>query len=251
MLKCHIGATRLPEEYSSMSLGKTLLGMFVEIDESAAASAPPTPAPAAAPDSRPAPAAAPRAATPPPLPASSAPRAHTGIDDAILSKLRQTLQENNRPGFDFLEFQASLAALEKVVPDEATRYRSAFATAATMGVTVPVLLESAQAYRDLLKREQQEFERELQARQKQDVGNKQAEVERIQKDIQTASENIQRLTREISEGQAKAQALQTQLDDANAKLTRARERFESTVQHLDAEMLQQQKQIQNLLGQGA
>lgn len=241
-----------------MSLGKTLLGMFVEIDESAsAASTPPasaTPAPANT-DSRgtssPSPAATARPASPPPLHTSTVPRTQAGIDEAILSKLKQTLQENNRPGFDFLEFQASLAALEKVVPDETTRYRSAFATAATMGVTVPVLMESAQAYRDLLKREQQEFEQELQARQKQDVGNKRTEIERIQKDVQTASETIQRLTREIADGQAKAQALQTQLDDATGKLSRARERFESTVQHLDAEMLQQQKQIQNLLAQGA
>lgn len=243
-----------------MSLGKTLLGMFVEIEESqsgasAAAAAAPSTA-SANPEPRAA-SAAPRPAAPPPIPAtaspsaSSSPRTQAGIDEAILSKLKQTLQENNRPGFDFLEFQASLAALEKVVPDEATRYRSAFATAATMGVTVPVLMESAQAYRDLLKREQQEFERELQARQKQDVGNKQTEIERIRKDIQTASETIQRLTREIAEGQAKAQALQTQLDDATSKLTRARDRFESTVQHLDAEMLQQQKQIQTLLAQGA
>jgi FtsZ-binding cell division protein ZapB len=243
-----------------MSLGKTLLGMFVEIEESqsgaTAAPAATSPSPTS---SEPRAASAPsRPAGPPPVPATashssppSTPRSQAGIDEAILSKLKQTLQENNRPGFDFLEFQASLAALEKVVPDEATRYRSAFATAATMGVTVPVLMESAQAYRDLLKREQQEFERELQSRQKQDVGNKQTEIERIQKDIQTASETIQRLTREIAEGQAKAQALQTQLDDAATKLSRARDRFESTVQHLDAEMLQQQKQIQTLLAQGA
>ncbi|MCB9497191.1 MAG: hypothetical protein H6686_09950 [Fibrobacteria bacterium] len=237
-----------------MSLGKSLLGMFVEIEESETSSASSTAATTPSSSTNASQAAAPSSPVQaPPRAASPHPAAGTSaqVDDAILSRLRQTLQENNRPGFDFLEFQASLTALEKVVPDEPTRYRSAFATAATMGVTVPVLMESAQTYRDLLKREQQEFERELQGRLKQDVGNKQDEIDRIQKDIQAGSEAIQRLTREIAEGQAKAQSLQTQLDEAKTKLNRARERFEVTVQHLDSEMLRQQKQIQSILGQGA
>lgn len=232
-----------------MSLGKSLLGMFVEVDEAEAAAETPAPAASAppatgAPASRPSPVSAP-SSTPAYRGGSSA------ADEAIIAKLKQALQENNRPGFDFLEFQASLSALEKVVPDESIRYRSAFATMATMGVTVPVLLESAQFYRDLLKKETTEFEREMQQRQKNSVGDKQSEIEGLKKSIQTASETIQRLTAEIAENQAKMGKLEGQIEDANGKLTRARERFETSVQQIDAEILQQQKLIQNLLGQGA
>lgn len=228
-----------------MSLGKSLLGMFVEIDESEVASTTPAaPAPGAG-----APVVHPSSASS----SATAPAARGGAtpDEAIIAKLKQALQDNNRPGLDFLEFQASLAALEKVIPDEPTRYRSAFATMATMGVTVSVLLETAQFYREVLKKETAEFEREMQLRQKNGVGDKQSEIDGLKKSIQAASESIQRLTAEIAASQAKMTKLQGQIEDANGKLASARQRFESSVQQVDAEILQQQKQIQNLLGQGA
>ncbi len=233
-----------------MSLGKKLLGMFVETEDQEPAqsgrgtSAPPKPP---SPESRPA-APVTISVSPPKQPA---PRAVEGADESLVAKLRQTLQDANRPGFDFLEFQASLLALEKVVPDEATRYRSAFATAATMGVTVPVLLESARWYRNLLKSESQEFEQELQAKRKTEIGTKQSEVERLDKDIASASETIQRLTREIGENQAKAKALRSQIDETTTRLDRAKIRFEKSVQTVDAEIQRQEQQIQAILGQGA
>lgn len=234
-----------------MSLGKKLLGMFVETEDQEptqpqpGASAPPK---SPTPENRP---AAPVTISVSPPPKQSGPRPVDGADEALVAKLRQTLQESNRPGFDFLEFQASLLALEKVVPDEATRYRSAFATAATMGVTVPVLLEAARWYRELLKSESKEFEQELQAKRKTEIGTKQSEIERLQKDIASASETIQRLTREIGENQAKAKALQSQMDESTTRLDRAKARFEKSVQTVDAEIQLQQQQIQTILGQGA
>lgn len=241
-----------------MSLGKKLLGMFVESDGSEEASPPPAAQQgvvvgSSAPQ-RPAPGTRPASsATPPPRPvaAPSAPRGSDNVDPRLVAQLRQTIQENNRPGFDYYEFAASLQALAAVIPDESTRYRSAFATAATMGLTVPVLLESSQGYRDLLKQESGEFEKELVATRKTEVGNKQDEIEKIKKDIQTSSETIQRLTNEIAQAQQRAQALESQIVEANTKLERAKGRFQASVEVIDSEIAHHQDQIRALLAPGA
>lgn len=252
-----------------MSLGKKLLGIFVELDESptAAPSSPtekpasPPPLPAASSAQPPAPqGAAPRR---PPLSVGNAPlpatpahdnpvpgsgSAHDGADQALIAQLRKAMQDNNRPGFDYLEFQASLQALAQVIPDEATRFRSAYATAATMGVTVPNLIESAQGYRDMLRQETVEFEKELEAKRKAEVGGRQAELEKLRKEIATASETIEKLTRQIAEAQTRSKTLEKDLADATSRLDRASDRFGSSARALDGEIAQHQNLIRTLLG---
>ena len=49
-------------------------------------------------------------------------------------------------GFDYLEYRRSLKSLETFPMDEATKFRSSYATASTMGVTVEKLLESIEFY---------------------------------------------------------------------------------------------------------
>jgi len=239
------------KERSIMSFGKKLLGMFVEMDESAAANA----APAETAHQEAAPTAqgvrTPSAPAAAPAKASRQASGSEGVDPKLMSQLRQTIQENNLPGFDYFEFQASLAALETVIPDEATRFRSAYATAATMGLTVPKLLETAQWYRDLLKKETEDFEKEFKTKEAAQVGGKGNEIEELRKGIQTASETIARLTKEIGDAQARMQSLEAAQLESKAKLERAHERFHTTVKTLDAEIAQNQTLIQTFLGTGA
>src|SRR5690242_18768533 len=81
----------------------------------------------------------------------AAPVASAGASDQrIMSALLKALEENNMDGFDFLEFKNSLKALSQMPLDEATKFRSAFATASTMGVTVAKLLDSVDYYKKVL-----------------------------------------------------------------------------------------------------
>src|SRR5258705_117865 len=94
---------------------------------------------------------------------SSAPVTGEGTgDQRIMTALLKAIEENNMDGFDFLEFKNSLKALSQMSLDEATRFRSAFATASTMGVTVPKLLESVDYYKKVLIAEKDKFNKTLQ-----------------------------------------------------------------------------------------
>ena len=58
-----------------------------------------------------------------------------GLDDRSLEFLASALEKNNLPGFDYYEFKRAVVALRQMQLDEPTAHKSAFATAATGGVT--------------------------------------------------------------------------------------------------------------------
>lgn len=139
-------------------------------------------------------------------------------DDAISEKLFKALEENNQPGFDYFEYKRSLKSLEKLPMDETTKYQSAFATAATMDVTLDKLIASAEFYKKVLKQEESNF---LKASKEQftfNVENKKADIERITNLIKEKSQKIQLLTEEIREHQKTQEELTLFIENADAKI---------------------------------
>ena len=66
-----------------------------------------------------------------------------GLDEKSVDYLTSALAKNNLPGFDYLEFKQSLAALADLGMDEPTAIKSAFATASTVGLTKDKLVKTA------------------------------------------------------------------------------------------------------------
>lgn len=65
-----------------------------------------------------------------------------GADERSLEFIATAIERNNLPGFDYFVKRAVYTMLEMKI-DEATAFKSAFATAATMGLTKDKLLETA------------------------------------------------------------------------------------------------------------
>ena len=57
------------------------------------------------------------------------------LDQRSANMIINTLEKNNLPGFDYLEYKQSLEGLSKMNMDEATAFQSAFVTASTLGLT--------------------------------------------------------------------------------------------------------------------
>ncbi|HNG89366.1 MAG TPA: hypothetical protein PK858_04155, partial [Saprospiraceae bacterium] len=76
-----------------------------------------------------------------------------GLDERSLDFLTKALEKNNLPGFDYFEFKRAVATLLEMKIDEDTAFKSAFATAATVGLTKEKLLDTAGYYRNLLDKE--------------------------------------------------------------------------------------------------
>lgn len=147
----------------------------------------------------------------------------------MFDSLQKTLADNNQEGFDFLEFRNSLTTLAGIIPDEATRYQSAYATAATMGVTVDKLLESARFYQDLLVKERDNFNTAVNQQVDQNVTAKQKEVANLQAVIQQKSEQIARLTQEIAAHQDEMAKAQSVISEAEAKIENTKNTFHHTM----------------------
>lgn len=212
---------------------KNLKSLFF-VDDEKSQSTPPGPEPS------------PPASAPAPVPPTVGGPPVTGsatLDQRMFEALQKTIQDHNMDGFDFLEFRDSLRTLHSIIPDEATRYKSAYATASTMGVTVEKLLETGRFYQGLLEKERANFHQAVDQQVDQNVTAKRREVAQLQAMIGQKSEEIARLTREIAthrEEMAKAQGF---ISEAEAKIEHTRNNFQLT---LDTVLNQMQTDMKNI-----
>lgn len=220
-----------------MSVIKNLKSLFI-VEETAPAeqTQPNQPAKQQTPTSQPSP--PPMPMMPPPLPNQA-----SGMDQRIFDSLQKALEDNNQQGFDFLEFKNSLKTLEGIIPDEPTRYKSAYATAATMGLTVDKLLQSAKFYQSVLTREKENFDKAVGQQVDLNVNAKQKEVERLQATIQQKAEQIKKLTEEITAHQEEMAKAQGIITEATNKIESTKNNFYHT---LDVVMNQIQTDAANI-----
>ena len=72
--------------------------------------------------------------------------------------LLEAIEKYNEEGFDYLEYKNGIRSLAKMDMDEATRFKSAFAMAQTMGAESGLLIKSAEHYLQVLGKERDKFE---------------------------------------------------------------------------------------------
>lgn len=143
----------------------------------------------------------------------------------FMDVLFKAMEQQNIEGFDYLEFKQSLASLSKMPMDEPTRYRSAYAMAQTMGAKPDRLLETAQHYINVLKKEEHKFEIALAAQQEKQVGSKLQKIKDLELVVKNKSEKIKALTLEIEQHQKQVGALKNQISGASSKMETTKNDF--------------------------
>lgn len=202
--------------------------LFVVEEEGAAASQSPTPSANPSVQTSAAPPARPSTGTT--VPSASAVPTGAAPEQKFLEILFQALQANNLDGFDYLEFRNALQSLEKVNPDEITRYKSALAMAQSMGANTPGLIQSAQHYLTVLGQEQNKFEAVLAKQTKAQVDDRVAMSQNLQKDIALRNQQIAQLQQEIDKTKQKLQQLEQELGEAQSKMEFTRNGFIASYQ---------------------
>jgi hypothetical protein len=173
---------------------------------------------------------------PSPQPSGKVGASTRGLDDKIFESLSKAIEANNMAGFDFFEYKTSIKALENLPMDEATKYRSAFATASTMGVNLEKLVQSADYYKDVLNKEKAKFEEALNLQVDKNVVEKQKLVEGMNADILNKSEQIKKLTEQIQSMQAEIEKHQVFITEANAKIDATKGNFDYTYSLIKSQM---------------
>lgn len=154
----------------------------------------------------------------------------TGLDEKSMDFLTSALVKNNLPGFDYLEFKQSLSALSNLNMDESTAFKSAFATAATVGLTKEKLLKTAEHYREVLMQENKAFDQALKKQIEQKVESKKAEMEKLKKQILEYREQIRKLEEAIGKNEAILEHADETIKASLDKINNTKEQFESTFQ---------------------
>ena len=166
-----------------------------------------------------------------------------GLDERSLEFLAKTIENNNLPGFDYFEFKRAVMTLRQMQLDEPTAHKSAFTTAATVGVTKEKLIETAGYYRNLVQKEKEAFDQALENQNRTKIVARQEEIKRLRDQVERHKADIARLQDEIAGylNQINQSESATQLE--TEKLTKARTSFEHT--H-NAVLLQIDRDIENL-----
>lgn len=157
---------------------------------------------------------------------------HHGLDEKSIDFLTKALEKNNLPGFDYIEFKQSLGVLGEMGIEGDTAIKSAFATATTVGLTKDKLLKSAQHYKNVLKKEKEQFDAALEKQVQQRVQSKLEEVDKLRKQIEEYKAKIQQLEQKIASSQNTIDNADETIQAAKSKIDATKENFEYTLQSI-------------------
>ncbi len=136
------------------------------------------------------------------------------------------IENNNIDGFDYLEFKQSIEKLAEMGMDEATRYKSAFVTASTLGLTRDKLLKTASFYRGIVVKEKSKFEKAMQQRMTTGVKDLEGNVGKLEKAISDRKERIAKLQAEVEKYEAKLEQTKDEIENMSEKVAEAKAGFE-------------------------
>lgn len=138
------------------------------------------------------------------------------IDSRSIAFLIKALEKANTPGFDYLEFKEALAAQSKLGMDDATAFKSTFATAATIGLNKTKLIASTKHYLNILKEQKKLFDQAVEKRLEEKVNLK-------EKDNQDLNDKVK--------------ALQNKITEINLQLTKLNQQIKENSQGIESEMI--------------
>lgn len=165
------------------------------------------------------------------------------LDERSLEFLADAIEKNNLPGFDYYEFKRAVVALSQMELDEATAHKSAFTTAATVGLTKEKLIETANYYKNLVEKEKAQFDKALENQNATRIAARRDEVKRLRDQVERHKAEIARLQDEIAGYLNQIEQAEAVVKAESEKLDKAKTAFEKTHRAL---VLQIEKDIENM-----
>lgn len=169
------------------------------------------------------------------------------VQNKFLEVLFGALESSNQEGFDYLEFKDFLRSLANVPMEDSIRFKSAFATAQTMGATKEKILESAKIYMDLLAKEETKFQEALNSQRDKNLTSKHNEIKKLEQTIADKQTEIEKLKKDLEEHRNKIGALENEINAASDKLGQTASDFAATYQALLSQIQDDVKNIESHL----
>jgi len=170
-----------------------------------------------------------------------------GLDGKSVEFLTNALAKSNQPGFDYLEFKISLDRLRGMGMDDSTAFKSAFATASTVGLTKDKLVSTAQHYKQILAKEKGQFDLALNNQLEKRVNGKRQEVQQLKNKIEEWKSNIAKLEEQIARSQATIDDADNHIKAEMQKIESTKNSFEKTHQSIFEQIEDDLRNIQTYL----
>ena len=165
------------------------------------------------------------------------------LNEKFMEVLYKAMESVNVEGFDYFEFKQALNNLANMPMDEATKYKSAFAMAKTMGATPDKLIHTANGYLEALKQEEMKFQQSANNQIQSQIGNKQGQIDNFAAVITQKNEQIKKLLAEIEEHKNEMEQLKNDIAQSSSKVSQTKADFEMSYQSIVSQI---QKDIDNM-----
>jgi ATP-dependent Clp protease ATP-binding subunit ClpA len=139
-------------------------------------------------------------------------------DEKFVDVLLKAIEMKNLEGFDYLEYKQSLQSLANMNMDEATRFKSAFAMAKTMGSTPEKLIKAAGYYVSVLEEENKKFTNAVHNQMETQVKGRENAVMELQNSIKLKDAKIAELQKEIAVSKGELEAIKSEISGAEEKV---------------------------------
>ena len=151
-------------------------------------------------------------------------------DEKFIAILEQVIIDNNIPGLDYIEFKQAIEKMKNLPIDESAKILTTYSIFETQGCTKSVLLKSIDTYINLINKEQENFNAEMQASYNEKVAGKKAEIEKSQKEIENLTKKIVELNQFIELTSKETQAEEIKLKTADASFKQSAQKVISVLQ---------------------
>jgi len=119
--------------------------------------------------------------------------------------------------------------------------------AQTMEATPQKLVDTAQFYMNVLKKEEQKFQTALKNQRSKQIGNRKQSIQQLSAMIQKKSEQIKQMTQEIEEHQKQMEKMHSEIASSTIKVGNTKANFDATYNVLAGKIQQDVVNIKKYL----
>lgn len=169
------------------------------------------------------------------------------LDKKFVDALLRAVKNNAIKEFDYLKFMHSVKSMQALKMDKDTSFKSAFATAQTIGLTKDKLLKTAQHYKNVLNKERDHFADALKNQRSEKVSGKLEEVTLLKNKIIEYEAKMKQMQKEIAAYQKKIEGADKVVQKEKEKIETIKNNFVISFEHFEKILDEDINSINNLL----
>lgn len=167
--------------------------------------------------------------------------------DKFTNILFGAIEANDLDGFDYLEYKESLQSLSKMNMDEATRYKSAFAMAQTMGASPQKLIDSIQHYKNVLNKEHSKFGQALENQRAKQIDGEHTKIKQLEEGIAARKKQLEDIQKQIAVDEQLLEKTKAGLKGAETRINETKANFIASFELIVGQLDQDVEKIKTYL----